>query len=86
MQSSASRGRHHASYMLVDGMWIATCRDCGFQVSEARRQRAAGSFRHHIRDAIAGLVNLRDGPERDSLEPPPRVEDGGESQTELSTT
>jgi hypothetical protein len=50
MPSHASAGRHHATYILMHGVWVATCRDCGHQVSDPRRRAAASVFRLHIRD------------------------------------
>jgi hypothetical protein len=50
MPSNAAAGRHHATYILVQGVWVATCRDCGHKVSDPRRRAAASLFRKHIRD------------------------------------
>jgi hypothetical protein len=62
------RTLHRAAYVLERGIWRATCRECGFQVSDAQRRQAATQFRMHIqdmRDSIAHLaehvrIDLRD--------------------------
>ena len=40
---------HRAHYTLEYGVWHATCRVCGFQVSDPSRPRAAFSYREHIK-------------------------------------
>jgi hypothetical protein len=45
--------RHRATYTFEMGVWRATCRVCGYSVTESRRSRAASQFRNHIRDSSA---------------------------------
>lgn len=40
---------HRADYVRERGIWQATCRACGFRVSDMLRSRAATQFRVHIR-------------------------------------
>ncbi len=42
--------RHRASYTLEQGVWLATCRICGFTAKDASRSSAATWFLTHIRD------------------------------------
>jgi hypothetical protein len=48
---------HHATYLLIRGVWRATCRVCNFEVSDPDRRRASSMFRMHIRDVKT--VDLR---------------------------
>ena len=63
----SNRTEHRADYTLERGVWHATCKACGFRVSDVTRQRAAGAYREHIKVArAAGLavhpleINLTD--------------------------
>jgi len=49
---------HHATYVLQCGVWRATCRVCKFEVSDQNRRQAAALFRHHVRDAKLGIIDL----------------------------
>jgi hypothetical protein len=51
-------GRHRASYILEQGVWRATCRACGYKVTDPQRRRATSIFRAHIRDASEWVVDL----------------------------
>jgi hypothetical protein len=42
--------RHRATYILEMGVWRATCRACGYSVTDPRRRQAAAVFRNHIRE------------------------------------
>lgn len=46
----SKRSEHRANYTLERGVWHATCKLCGYQVSDFTRQRAAASYREHIRE------------------------------------
>ena len=54
---------HRATYTLVRGVWHATCRVCGYQISDGNRQRAATCYREHIRattgDHGPDVIDLR---------------------------
>ena len=69
MTSGPNRSAHRANYTLERGTWHATCRECGFRVSDADRRRAATVYREHIRE-----TNLL----------PPFVIDLGDTQADLS--
>ena len=63
----SNRSEHRADYTLERGVWHATCKACGFRVTDATRQRAAGAYREHIRDTRAAgsalhplLIDLSD--------------------------
>jgi hypothetical protein len=49
---------HRANYTFELGVWHATCRVCGYSVTDPTRRRAAAYYRHHIRkmatEALAG--------------------------------
>lgn len=47
------RSAHRASYTLELGVWHATCRECGFRVSDPVRRRAASVYRVHIQAMYA---------------------------------
>ena len=47
---SPNRSEHRANYTLERGVWFATCKLCGFQVSDPVRQRAATIYREHIKE------------------------------------
>lgn len=49
--------RHRANYILEQGVWRATCRTCGYQVTDPIRRRAASVFRSHIREATEKLFD-----------------------------
>ena len=54
----AERGTaHRATYTLELGVWRATCRECGHSVTDPVRNRAASTFRDHIRRCA--VVDLR---------------------------
>lgn len=36
------------------GIWHATCKECGFRVSDAVRRRAAAVYRQHIKQMDGG--------------------------------
>ena len=40
---------HRANYKLEVGTWHATCRECGYRVSNPARRRAAAIYREHIK-------------------------------------
>ena len=42
--------RHRAAYTLEQGVWLATCRICGFTAKDISRSSAATWFLTHIRD------------------------------------
>lgn len=50
--TTAARGHtaHRANYTLERGMWRATCRKCGFTLTDVSRQRAMSLYRAHIRE------------------------------------
>jgi hypothetical protein len=50
---SSTDERHRAMYILERGQWRATCRVCGYTLTDTRRRQAASLFRNHIRDAAA---------------------------------
>jgi hypothetical protein len=50
-RTAPNRTLHRAAYTLELGIWHATCRECGFRVSNADRRRAAASYRQHIKAA-----------------------------------
>jgi hypothetical protein len=52
MGRGSSEDRHRGEYVLDRGEWVATCRLCGFKVSDVDRRQVASQFRTHIRDAI----------------------------------
>ena len=73
----SNRSEHRADYTLERGVWHATCKACGFQVSDMTRQRAAGAYREHIRDTRASgsvthplLIDLSDAA---TVETPKRI-------------
>jgi hypothetical protein len=43
-----------ASYTFELGTWIATCRACGWRLSDPNRRRAAARFRLHHKDLASG--------------------------------
>lgn len=43
------RSEHRATYTLELGVWHATCRGCGYSVSDSDRGRARVAYRQHIR-------------------------------------
>ena len=45
----SNRSEHRADYTLERGIWHATCKACGYRVSDVTRQRAAGAYREHIK-------------------------------------
>jgi hypothetical protein len=76
--TAPNRTTHRAVYTLELGIWHATCRECGFRVSDADRRRAAAVYRQHIK-----TTNLQAGvsqaPLLDLTEPvtPERARSGG---------
>lgn len=50
MSSGSHRSAHRANYTLERGTWHATCRECGFRVSDPDRRRAAAIYREHIKE------------------------------------
>jgi hypothetical protein len=42
--------RHRAAYTLEQGVWLATCRICGFTARDVSRSSAATWFLTHIRE------------------------------------
>lgn len=42
--------RHRAAYTLEQGVWLATCRICGFTAKDVSRSSAATWFLTHIRE------------------------------------
>ena len=48
MSIGPNRSAHRANYTLELGVWHATCRECGFKVSDPARRRAAAVYRAHI--------------------------------------
>jgi hypothetical protein len=57
MVRGSSEGRHRGDYVLDRGEWVATCRLCGFKVSDLDRRQVASQFRTHIREsAIAAQL------------------------------
>ena len=50
---------HRASYILERGLWRATCRACGWQVSDEQRRRACAMFRSHITAQRERVIDLR---------------------------
>jgi hypothetical protein len=54
---SSTADRHRAMYILERGQWRATCRACGYTLTDPRRRQAASLFRNHIRDAAAALMD-----------------------------
>ena len=42
--------RHRAAYTLEQGVWLATCRICGFTAKDISRSSAATWFLTHIRE------------------------------------
>lgn len=44
---------HRANYTLELGVWYATCKVCGFRVSDPVRRRAAAVYREHIKESMA---------------------------------
>ena len=49
---------HRALYTLEKGAWYATCKTCGFRISDSVRGRTATAFRNHIRSPA--LIDLRE--------------------------
>jgi hypothetical protein len=43
-----------ATYTFELGTWIATCRACGWRLSDANRRRAAARFRLHHKEVASG--------------------------------
>jgi hypothetical protein len=60
----ARRSEHRASYTLERGVWIATCRSCGWRARDEQRRQAATLFRQHITDMrelpVATVIDLTD--------------------------
>jgi hypothetical protein len=52
MGRGSSEDRHRGDYVLDRGEWVATCRLCGFKVSDVDRRQVASQFRTHIRDSV----------------------------------
>jgi hypothetical protein len=50
MKEDAGDAAHRADYVLDRGVWKATCRVCGFKLSDPDRRQVASQFRQHIRD------------------------------------
>jgi hypothetical protein len=48
--ATTNRSAHCAAYTLEMGTWHATCRQCGFRVSDRVRGRAATIYRDHIKE------------------------------------
>ena len=48
MANGQGKSAHRASYTLEMGVWYATCRECGYKVSDPARRRAAAVYRGHI--------------------------------------
>ena len=52
---------HRGTYILEFGVWRATCKECGWAVTDPQRRQAAALFRRHIRQSeIFGLSALDD--------------------------
>lgn len=45
------QGVHRADYMLERGVWRATCRVCGYSITDPVRRRAMSAYRSHIRES-----------------------------------
>lgn len=69
--TTAARGHtaHRANYTLERGMWRATCRKCGFTLTDVSRQRAMSLYRAHIRETsnagepvAVGLIGIDRNP------------------------
>ncbi len=43
--------RHRGTYILEFGLWKATCKECGWVVTDPQRRQAAALFRRHIRQS-----------------------------------
>lgn len=67
------RSAHRANYTLEMGTWHATCKECGFRVSDADRRRAAAVYREHIKEMNQSVPGP--GLELDLTEPAPTVKD-----------
>jgi len=59
-EEKAQRRAHHvrAAYILERGAWRATCRDCGWHITDPSRRRAAALFRLHHKEATE-VIDLR---------------------------
>jgi hypothetical protein len=68
--------RHRAAYTLNHGVWWATCRVCGWAVTDPQRRQAATFFRGHIRES-----RLIDRPDPDDSTPADPVSEPTEGQT-----
>jgi hypothetical protein len=69
--------RHRGTYILEFGVWRATCRECGWAVTDPQRRQAAALFRRHIRQVdIIGLSRLDD-----TTSSPERHLEGGAAST-----
>jgi hypothetical protein len=66
--------RHLATYILELGTWRATCRVCGWTVSDHQRRQAAALFRMHIRASRETGAALPEEPRPASL--PDRATNG----------
>jgi hypothetical protein len=56
MTRGVGKNQHLGDYVLDRGEWVATCRLCGFKVSDSDRRRVASQFRTHIRDAALSSI------------------------------
>jgi hypothetical protein len=66
MGRGSSEDRHRGDYVLDRGEWVATCRLCGFKVTDIDRRQVASQFRTHIRDSLIA-VELAAAPRPASL-------------------
>ncbi len=55
MADGDSSSHLRATYSFELGTWKATCRACGWQVSDPNRRRAVSRFRMHHKDLAAAL-------------------------------
>jgi uncharacterized protein YjbI with pentapeptide repeats len=60
MGRGSSEDRHRGDYVLDRGEWVATCRRCGFRVSDSDRRQVASQFRTHIRESALSDAELTD--------------------------
>jgi hypothetical protein len=52
--------RHRGTYILEFGLWKATCKECGWAVTDRQRRQAAALFRRHIRQSDIIALNSCD--------------------------
>ena len=65
-----SQSEHRAKYTFERGIWHATCRSCGYRVSDPVRRRAASEYREHLKKAPPPVViELRESRAAKALAP-----------------